>query len=183
MQDLPQLLTISGAHFQIQVLCFFQFGYSLRLRSILSVCSLSNLLESSFIYTQDTNVTKSVSVAFIVPPEVESFLRVAAHGSLCTRDFLCKRRVIPASENSCSFFHSHEETIIHLFLEFFELWRLWSRILNWWWGCHYVQTNSVSLLFVQWRTHGKMQRKFRIFNVEGAFCRRIITYWIKVKQS
>jgi len=121
----------------------------------------------------------------IAPPEVESFLRLAAHGSLCTRDFLCKRHVIPATENLCPFFHSHEETIINLFLEFFVLWRLWSRILKTGGGAiMFCQTLFLFFLFNDVLFgHGKMQRKFRIFNLKRAFCRQIITYWIKVKQS
>jgi hypothetical protein len=68
------------------------------------------------------------------PPKIDVFIWLLLNGSVCTKDFLAKRRIINYEEALCPFCSKEIETIHHLFHLCPTSWSLWGRLFSWF-GC------------------------------------------------
>jgi hypothetical protein len=68
------------------------------------------------------------------PPKIDVFIWLLLNGSVCTKDFLSKRRIINYEEALCPFCCKEIETIHHLFHLCPTSWSLWGRLFSWF-GC------------------------------------------------
>jgi hypothetical protein len=68
------------------------------------------------------------------PPKIDVFIWLLLNGSVCTKDFLAKRRIINYEDALCPFCCKEIETIHHLFHLCPTSWSLWGRLFRWF-GC------------------------------------------------
>ncbi|KAE8681880.1 hypothetical protein F3Y22_tig00111300pilonHSYRG00005 [Hibiscus syriacus] len=74
---------------------------------------------------------KGVWMGF-APPRVEAFLWQLAHQKLAVKAELVKRGVSLGEDIQCPFCKNHEETVQHLFISCFVVWKLWNNITSFW---------------------------------------------------